>query len=72
MSDAQDDPIMVTMRHVRSAKLCSRGTRAWFEKHNLDFNVFLTKGYPAETIEATGDELGLRVANEARKEFANG
>lgn len=60
--------IIVNMRHVRSANLCSRGTRAWFERHNLDFNTFLSKGYPVETIEATNDELGLRVAAIARKE----
>lgn len=66
----ESTPIIVTMRHVRSAKLCSRGTRAWFEKHGLDFNVFLTKGYPVETIEGTGDALGQIVADEARKEVS--
>lgn len=65
MSDAQ---IIVRMKHVRSAELCSRGTRSWFERHNLNFNVFLDKGYPVEVIEATNDELGLRVAAIARKE----
>lgn len=68
MTDDQDPVIMVNMRHVRSAKLCSRGTRDWFRKHNLDFNVFITTGYPVEVIEGTNDELGLRVAHEARKE----
>lgn len=63
-----DTPIIVRMRHVRSADLCSRGTRSWFSRHNLDFNVFLNQGYPVETIEATNDELGLRVAAIARKE----
>lgn len=72
MTDDEKLPVIVTMRHVRSARLCSRGTRAWFEKHGLDFNVFLTTGYPAETIEGTGDSLGMRVAEEARKEAANG
>lgn len=63
-----DEPIIVRMKHVRSAELCSRGTRAWFDRHKLDFNVFLDKGLPVETIEATNDELGLRVAAIARKE----
>ena len=60
--------IIVRMKHVRAADLCSRGTRAWFDRHSLDFNHFLDKGYPVEIIEQTNDELGLRVAAIARKE----
>ena len=63
-----ENPIIVTMRHVRSANLCSRGTRAWFDRHNLDFNIFLSRGLPVEDIEGTKDELGLKVAAIARKE----
>lgn len=60
--------IMVTMRHVRTLDLCSRGTRAWFKRYDLDFNTFLAEGLPVEVIEATEDELGYRVARIARQE----
>jgi hypothetical protein len=62
----------VTMTHVRAAKLCSRGTREWFKHHNLSFDEFITNGYPAETLLATGDEMAVRVVAEALKESDNG
>lgn len=60
--------IMVTMKHVRSIELCSRGTRAWFAKYDLDYNTFLEQGLPVEVIEATGDAIGKRVAQVARQD----
>lgn len=64
------DPIMVTVKHIREAKLCHRGARQWFARHGMDFNVFITKGYPVEMIEGTGDDLGRLVAGIARKDAA--
>ena len=64
------DVIMVTPKHIRQANLCSRGARQWFQLHKLDFNVFITKGYPVEVIEATNDALGTLVANLARADAA--
>lgn len=60
--------IMVTMSHVRAAGLCARGAKKWFDRHDLDFRTFLTTGYPVEVIEATGDELGHKVAQVSRAE----
>lgn len=57
---------IVTMRDIRAAKMCSRGTRAFFERHGLDFNDFLTNGIPAEKLEATGDAMAVRVCEVAR------
>jgi hypothetical protein len=62
------DGIIVKIEHVRGVLFCSRGAKVWFEKHGLDFRHFLTVGYPIETIEATGDALGLLVAKAARDE----
>lgn len=59
--------ILVTMAHVRAAGMCSRGARAFFIRHNLDWAEFLAAGLPAETISATGDAMALRVV-----EVANG
>jgi hypothetical protein len=59
------DPL-VTMQHVRAAHMCSRGARAFFERHGLDWRKFLTQGLPASTIEATGDAMARKVAEVAR------
>ena len=61
---------IVTGEHIREANLCVRGARQWFRLHNLDFDHFVRHGYPVETIEATGDVLGLKVAKIARDEAA--
>jgi hypothetical protein len=58
--------IVVKMEHVRAAKMCSRGARAFFERHNLDWNTFIREGLPVEQIEATGDAMALQVAEVAR------
>ena len=59
--------MQIRMMHVRAANLCSRGARAWFKRHGLDYNVFLTEGYPEEVILGTGDALGQIVVQAARK-----
>lgn len=59
-------PILVTMQHVRQAKMCSRGARAFFERHNLDWQKFLDEGLPVEQIEATGDAMALQVVKVAK------
>lgn len=66
-----DDPI-VRMSHVRKARLCARGVRAWAQRHGFDYMTFLNHGYPASVLEATGDALGIRVAAIARAEAADG
>lgn len=65
------DPI-VRVEHIRKAKLCARGVRAWAKRHGLDYMTFLNQGYPASVIEAKGDALGIRVAAIARAEAADG
>lgn len=62
----QGEPLLVTMLHVRQAKMCSRGARAFFERHNLDWQKFLEEGLPVEQIEATGDAMALEVAKVAK------
>ena len=60
--------IRANMRHVRQCKMCSRGARAWFERHGLDWSEFLRAGLPVETLEQTGDAMALQVAAAARAE----
>lgn len=60
--------VMVTMKHIRQCKMCSRGARAFFEKHGLDWTSFLRDGVPVETLEQTGDAMAKQVADAARAE----
>ena len=64
------DDVIVHVRHIREAKLCSRGARMWFTRHGLDFNKFLTEGIPASQVDSLGDALGKQVAQIARDEAA--
>lgn len=52
--------VIVRMKHVRAARLCSGGTRGWWRDHGLDWSDFLANGIPAERLAATGDPLALR------------
>jgi hypothetical protein len=62
---------MVTMRHIRAARLCSRGTRTFFQRHGLDWVGFLRHGIAAERLEGTGDAMAIEVALIARQEAAD-
>lgn len=59
-------PVKVTMKHVRAAKMCSRGARQFFKKHNLNWESFLREGVSSDLLEATGDCMALKVVEVAR------
>lgn len=52
---------IVSMRHIRAAKICMSGARGWWVLQGWDWNDFLTNGVTAERLEATGDALALKV-----------
>lgn len=58
--------MIVTMRDIRAAKMCSRGARKFFERHGLDWSAFVKQGIPAEKLAATGDAMALQVVEVAR------
>lgn len=60
--------VIVRMRHIRGAKMCSRGARGFFERHGLDWSKFLEEGIPGSELEATGDALAFQVVEFARGE----
>lgn len=60
------DTLLIRMEHVRAAKMCSRGARAFFRRHDLDWDTFLSVGLPAEVILATGDAMAAQVVEVAR------
>ena len=66
MSGTDLENVFVRMEHVRTARMCSRGARAFFARHGLDWQKFLREGLPAREIAATGDAMALRVVEVAR------
>ena len=60
------EPLIVTVAHLRAAKMCSRGARVWFEKRGWDWQAFLKNGLPAEQFEATGDAMAIQLVEVAR------
>lgn len=61
-----NDPL-VRIEHVKQARMCTRGARAWFAHHGLSYQEFLLNGMPASVIEATQDAMGIQVARIARE-----
>lgn len=64
-------PVIVTINDLRAARMCGRAARPWFDAHGLDWNKFITEGYDAEILRATGDALALKVIAKA-EERTNG
>lgn len=62
-----DNPI-VTIKHMRKLKYCSRGIRTFFTRHDLSWSDFLSDGIPASELEKTRDSMALRVVEVARGE----
>lgn len=62
--------VIVTIDDVRAVGLCVNGSRAWFERHALDFRTFLRDGVTVDTLLATNDAMALRVVEHARARSA--
>lgn len=62
------EPVIVRMRHIRQARLCSDGARGFWARHNLDWTDFLKNGIDADKLAATGDANALKVVEVARGE----
>lgn len=58
--------VIVKMRDIRACRMCSGGTRDFFKRHNMDWNLFLKEGLPEEQFIATGDAMAMQVVEAAR------
>ena len=57
--------MIIRMAHVREAKYCIRGARAFAERHGLDWRRFLKEGLPEEALLGTGDAMAKRIVERA-------
>lgn len=64
--------LMVHVRHMRQAKLCMSGTRAWFAARAWPWGDFVTNGRPAQDFIETGDPLAMRPVAAAKLEAERG
>lgn len=53
----------ITMDDIRAAGHCVRGVKEWFERHGLDFRLFLREGISEEEFLASGDSLARRIVD---------
>lgn len=59
--------MMITMKHIRQSKMCSKGTRKFFCRHGLDWQSFIRNGIDESELLKTNDAMALKVV-----EVANG
>lgn len=61
--------VIVRMEHCRQLAYCARGTKTFFEKHNLDFADFLKNGIDSEVfLEATNHDWMVQKVVEVASE----
>ncbi|MFV0533012.1 MAG: hypothetical protein ACK5MR_05085 [Cumulibacter sp.] len=58
--------VIVTMRDIRAAKMCSSGAREFFKRQGLDWQEFLKSGIDSEALQKTGDAMAIKVVEVAR------
>lgn len=58
--------MIIYMSDIRKAKMCAKGTRAFFDKNGWDFQDFLKNGLDSSYFIATGDAMALQVVEVAK------
>lgn len=65
MHDARA-PLIVTLADLRALTWCTRGARAFAERHGLDWERFVREGLPAQALIDTDDALARALVERAR------
>ena len=60
--------IMVTVKHMRQAKYCVKGTKQYFNDRGWNWKQFVKSGLPAELFEGVNDAMANKLAKIARNE----
>lgn len=59
--------MIITMRHVRKAGMCSRGARLFCSRLGWNWSGFLKNGVDEKTLLETGDAMAKHLVEVARK-----
>lgn len=57
--------MIIYMRHIRAAKMCSRGARQWFDRYGIDWMDFLNNGIDEDILLATNCLMAITVVDVA-------
>lgn len=58
--------VIVTMKDIRTCKMCADGTKKFFIRHEMDWKTFIKQGLPESEFLRTGDAQALEVVEAAR------
>jgi hypothetical protein len=61
-----EEKTIVTMKDVRAARMCFKGSRVWFAKRGLSWMDFLKHGIDAQVLLDSGDAMAQKVVEVAR------
>lgn len=53
--------MIITIRDVHAAGMCSCGARKFFKRHKLDWLRFVKHGLSADVLSSTGDAMAMHV-----------
>lgn len=59
--------MIVTYTDIKACQFCSKGARAWFKQHNLNYLHFIGNGIEANVLLNTHDPFALRAVEQAQK-----
>jgi hypothetical protein len=52
---------------IAAIKFCNRGARMFFDRHGLDWGLFMREGIDADVLAKLGDEMGLKAIQQAKR-----
>lgn len=58
----------ITVNDMGSLGYCVRGSRAFAERHGLDFRKFIRDGIDAEELLDTGDGMAIALVERVKKQ----
>ena len=63
---------VITIKHIRSARLCTKGARAWFDANGMSWSDFLENGVAVERVEHMNDAYAQQMVALAKEEAESG
>lgn len=62
----------IHVRHMRAARICARGSRAWCAANGVSWSEFVHNGLPVDRMREINDPIVNRIIAEAEKERDGG
>lgn len=62
--------LLVKPKHCHQVGYCMRQVRPWLEVNGFSVRDFVHNGIPVEDLEATGDQLAIRICEHVKAQEA--